>query len=1371
VTSTVIETVDQPGSRSDHRWQPTRAGLLNVWRYWDEVFEFYNGRLLLRGPNGSGKSLGLELLLPFLLDANAQPGRLSSAARSRGGLYDRIMAGSPSSNRAGFMWVEFARDTDYFTIGARVRASASTRRADTTFFTTTRRVGETLHLLDADRAPLERKALIQAVGTSGRVSDTGQEHREAVRGTLFPEFTPDRYDALITAMLALRKEKLSQDLNLDKMSEILTHALAPLEEHDLHAVAEGFERLDRRRDELEALEAELVVVRRLVAARRRYARTVAARIAGEVRAAASRRDTVTRRHREALHELDSVEVQIQKSETEADAARSRAIIVDAEISAIQGSDAYRDGAALADLAAQADRLEAQVETERERHATAAEIAARREAERVARDQAQAAASTETTAAHGEVRTAALHVGADMLVANDANPLELHGWLTTRREGVREMRGLLAEHGGHLANRDRAVASLDKAETQLEDRRSELEAAQDDLHTALRDYQQLLEDWIASSRAVGADRLRAALAPTTSQVFDSATDQVRALAGALAELDRTITAELAVAERELQAHRDTLATQRAELDEQRQELEATTVVEPQAAAWRSDRRASKLAGNPLWELVEVVSSTDSATVDAVESALDAIGLLDAWVTPDGSVDVPDSVADLLIGMTASSMRPARSLRDVLEPLDPKHCVGDVLASIPLAESANDHHDGSLEIRIGRDGTFRIGPAAGRTLPAPAQLLGAAARERRRLERIEELTSSIAIIDRELAENERQRNQLHAHRNAVTADFSARPTGAGVDTASGQLQVSAARVDDAEAARAAARIATDAAEEHVRTSNRAVAAMGAQHGLPTNGTELDELVTRLDRFDATVTGWSSHIDRHQQAVADAERAATEANEANELAAQAEHHLRLSSETAASARARVEAIQASVGAAYGDLLEQLGALEAERGGLRDRSDRLQHQLRSLATQAGTLGNVVEQATADRAAAEEHREAVHQRFLDLGADGLLHDADVQTVTDEASSCEAAVHTTSAEEATVIDDDAGTTAVLAAARTLAAELSETDVTDEALERSSARLQETLHTARSNLGGRVDLDDRVTEHGWWLLTASTQGVPRSSAQLQSHLNNQLHAGRSELQAEEEALFERTLAGSIRQALADRIRQANALVDDINAQLDAVRTAAGGVGVKLKWAVDDAQPAVVKAARSLLLRDPASLSDDDRTSLQDFVRARVEQARVDLGVNAPWQERLRESLDYRYWHRFSLQVAHRDWQGMKPATDRLLSGLSTGERSITLHLPMLASIAAHYASTTDEGSTCPRLILLDELFAGVDEANRAQLFGTFSTWDLDAVFTSDHEWCAYATLDGIAIHFLQAGRGDEPVTSTRFTWDGQVRRQASLTPVG
>jgi len=37
------------------RFQPTRAGIINMWDYRDEEFCFADGWLILRGPNGSGR--------------------------------------------------------------------------------------------------------------------------------------------------------------------------------------------------------------------------------------------------------------------------------------------------------------------------------------------------------------------------------------------------------------------------------------------------------------------------------------------------------------------------------------------------------------------------------------------------------------------------------------------------------------------------------------------------------------------------------------------------------------------------------------------------------------------------------------------------------------------------------------------------------------------------------------------------------------------------------------------------------------------------------------------------------------------------------------------------------------------------------------------------------------------------------------------------------------------------------------------------------------------------------------------------------------------------------------------------------------------
>ncbi len=95
-------------ARTGVRWVPSRAGILNVWRYYDEVFAFHDGRLLLRGPNGSGKSKALELLLPFLFDANLRASRLSTFGTGERTMHWNLMGeGASATTRVGYVWLEF----------------------------------------------------------------------------------------------------------------------------------------------------------------------------------------------------------------------------------------------------------------------------------------------------------------------------------------------------------------------------------------------------------------------------------------------------------------------------------------------------------------------------------------------------------------------------------------------------------------------------------------------------------------------------------------------------------------------------------------------------------------------------------------------------------------------------------------------------------------------------------------------------------------------------------------------------------------------------------------------------------------------------------------------------------------------------------------------------------------------------------------------------------------------------------------------------------------------------------------------------------------------------------------------------------------
>ena len=363
------------------------------------------------------------------------------------------MAGSDDPGRTGFAWVEFRRgDDEVFTVGARLRASASARKVETTLFTTTQAVGTELHLLDESREPLSGKALKAALGERGQVNSTAADHRNAIREVLFPGFSEDRYASVITALLALRKEKLSQNLDLVKLSEVLTDALPPIDEHELAAVAEGFERLDRRKEELRKLEAEVAAISALARRQRTYTRAVVAGVAHEVRGAESRRDAVTRAEREARAALDEAAGRDQTAEQELAVLIDRLEDIEVEVEARHASKAYRKGVELARAAhrgAPATRA-GRTGPPRRGRAHGAQ-AARADELGEAEDQRRAAAGN-LTVASDDVHQVASSLGADhlrqeMSDAADAEAGLAFGlaWAGARRQHISEVREAVRQH--------------------------------------------------------------------------------------------------------------------------------------------------------------------------------------------------------------------------------------------------------------------------------------------------------------------------------------------------------------------------------------------------------------------------------------------------------------------------------------------------------------------------------------------------------------------------------------------------------------------------------------------------------------------------------------------------------------------------------------------------------------------------------------------------------------------------------------------------------------------------------------------------------------------------------------------------------------
>ena len=114
---------------------------------------------------------------------------------------------------------------------------------------------------------------------------------------------------------------------------------------------------------------------------------------------------------------------------------------------------------------------------------------------------------------------------------------------------------------------------------------------------------------------------------------------------------------------------------------------------------------------------------------------------------------------------------------------------------------------------------------------------------------------------------------------------------------------------------------------------------------------------------------------------------------------------------------------------------------------------------------------------------------------------------------------------------------------------------------------------------------------------------------------------------------------------------------------------------------------------------------------------------------------------------------------KELTDKVFSVFSGGEKAKTMYVPLFASV---YAKLDSASLSAPRLIALDEAFAGVDEKNIEEMFAILESFQLDYILTSQALWCDYKEVRDISICELIKAKNASSVAIRRYRWNGKIK---------
>lgn len=1353
------------------RFRPTRAGIINLWDYRDQEFSFADGRLVLRGPNGSGKTKALEVLFPFVLDGRIEPRRLNPFAGEERTMKSNLLYRGQESAHS-YVWMEFGRgtreDPESVTVGIGMRASKQNDKVTRWYFVAEGRAGVDFSLLGADDRPLTKKQLAEQLGTDA-LTDRPVDYRAAIDARMFG-LGAQRYDQLINLILTLRRPQLAKNLDPKGLSQALTDGLRPLDDQLVLEAARSFSDMEEVGRALEGLARADQAATNFVGVYSKYLRVQAR---SDVEQVSRRLEAVT--HATTAHfaaaALKERRLQeraaAEKRFDDAERALDQAL---ADRETLQRSSAYEGKQQLDDLAESAAKLKVSAAQQSERARKAQADLEQRTNEAARADSALKDSVAALARAEEDLQAAAEDAGIVWAALpsgarSDQFSTALRGHAEERDGDVRAVRDALSTVEKATTERTRADRSAVRARDLLDAARASVTEAEAAVELARAQYASALRSWWSENSGLYD------AAGIGSAAFDALDAAVPTIGGEDAPSLETVLAEVSadgldrvrIRRTEAGVTASALAEELTSMRTERELISAQHDDAPPPFAARASSRDG-LVGAPLWQLIRFADGVDPAEAAGIEAALHAANLLDGWISPTGVPDALESEGYLL-PVAAASRPSGRTLADVLEVEPgtdvPESLVRDVLASIALGD------DESEVTTIGVDGRFWQGLQRGRHVKDDAEFIGATARARRRAARIAELDASIGTSEEALAATRAEERNAGELLTGLTTAAKRLPKVAGIIKAQRSVTESAGALRTSQAGATAADSELDLAIAELSSKEKHLRTTAVAHRTPHTARDIDSLAAAIRHFENT---GALVLRRRGEHVRESERSREAQNRLEETAGLAEE---LAEEAAIAEENHLQQVQRLeiLSEKLGSTADQIN-LDLEKA--RDKIEACKVEQRGARKADKEAGEAIGKAEgACNTAQEGLRAALTEALDDAARLAPYARKDLLTILGVPVGASAGPDT--------YTWPASESAWLTVEQILYRIQSATSP-DEKIP-VLPTVVHALHTALDDATGSVKASESYRKSTRTSLTSALQEFDSQLASSGQDYRLQWDApdgltvvrvqdeqgyssvgdfadrigeARSNqetlLTEHERRILEDALLTGLAQQIHERTVDARELIAQMATEMKQRKMSSGNT-IGVHWVLADNLDEGARAISKLLDRDASALNADDLASMRAHFASEIRIARA-AHPERSYPEILATTLDYRRWRVFSFTLIRGDG-----TEDRLTvarhSALSGGEQSVSLHLPLFA--AAHVMlSSADPHS--PRLLALDEAFAGVDDNGRGELLGLSVQFDLDLFMTGYDLWITYSDVPGCAHYDLAHSTAENTVSAALLVWE-------------
>ena len=1347
------------------RWKMNRIGFVNFWLYDEEDFEFVDGKLLLRGQNGSGKSITTQSFIPFVLDGDRTPSRLDPFGSSDRRMEYYFLGEEGKDESTGYLFLEFRKEEtdEYRTIGIGQRAKRGKQMDFWGFILLDgRRIGYDIWLykeVGSTRIPYDKREMRTQLGENNIFTDSQSEYKNYVNQHIFGFRKAEQYEQFIKLLVKVRAPKLSKEFKPSKVYDILNDSLQTLADEDLRVMADAMEKMDEIQDSLDMLKRAYTDVKAIRNEYIRYNQYMIAKKAQaylakkkEVETEQSLLDIQKQKRLDAENEQQNKNIQFEElKENRKLVEIERAGLLDTDL---EGIDCKLEEARKSrqEYEAQERKWDKKIEESRERifdgERKLKEIQNRLESK-----QQELLDEKRELEEQQEILQWDQHQMAIKLIE-----LEQYEETDEIVNSLDTYRKLIAECKKAIQRYEEITKQYDELESRLEQLRQQRNLCEQELNIAQGNVISSIDQWIV--KLFNAKKISKQWKPEDG-VLNAVEEKIRQYqsvedAGTVQELLRTDYERQRLALMDARKDREfELIHQNEILMEAKEELlqvQKQEELEPEREeSTRRTRTALQEAGIiaiPFYKTVEFAEKLNSVACARLEAQLQKMGILDALIVSQQDFERIQMSCPHFLDTVLYVEKKGNSHFSGLVASDTlgnghREMVERILSNIFEKKGCGQG------IFLGEDGSFRQGILAGRAdKTGEAEFVGLLARKKRKEKKIRMLQEQVREYTKNVADINEEIDKIKQCLVTLQEEYQGLPVFSAINDALAKekdcdlaLQSICEQYNQAEIQeRRFAQLKNEQYQIMLKQCKRfPYARTGEAYDEAGDALEEYKRIWQNVRGNLVQLGTERMSYRHnEEQIAIAEQAMDDAfvekrtcitrvKTCNVQIQQFEDYLNRPENIERANRLKeLDAELARLNKECDDVNDALVRLDERIRGLLESEPKQMEKLKQAIAEETFLRKYFEEELSlkhiiergDRTLFECAKEAV----------GVIRENDKNRESSDMLNAlyqvyqrhngSLANYGTSLEECFGTVDDTSI---------------ETEMTN--------MLRKRVQVVSVWNGKKVYLEEFY-------------GILKSAIEETELL----------IQKKDRELFEDILSQTISQQLTDRIEESRKWVLDMSKLMKEIDTSMG-LSFSLEWkpckAENDKELDTVELEQ-ILLRDRSLLTMEDIEKVAAHFRSKIHTEKQKLEENGSvinYMEMVRDALDYRKWFGFQMYFRHGE-ETRKPLTNAAFNRFSGGEKAMAMYVPLFAAVNAQYQKA--ENKDHPRLIALDEAFAGVDDKNISSMFELVHKLDFDYIMNSQALWGCFETVKELRIAELQRPQNSQTVSVIRYTWNGHER---------